>query len=143
VTIPESRAEYFASGAGTPSVTARVVDLNAIERFELVSGIVARAVVGEHCMVNVVEFARGGEAPMHAHGEEQLVLVMEGEVRLELEGESHVLGAGEVAVIPPWSPHSAIGESERAVTIEIFSPPRAALLDLMRAEGRGLATSEG
>ena len=35
-------------------------------------------------MVNLVEFERGGEAPMHAHAEEQLVLVLEGEVRMDI-----------------------------------------------------------
>jgi quercetin dioxygenase-like cupin family protein len=137
-----SRADYFAAGTGAPTTAARVVDLNAIERFELVPGILARAAVGEQCMVNFVEFERGGEAPMHSHAEEQLVLVIEGEVRMELDGNARVLRVGEVAVIPSWSPHSAIGESERAVTVEIFSPPRAALLGLMNDAGRGLTSSD-
>jgi quercetin dioxygenase-like cupin family protein len=138
-----SNAEYFAAGTGTPTAMARVVDLEAVERFELVPGILTRAAVGEDCMVNYVEFERGGEAPKHAHAEEQIVLVLEGEVRMEVDGTERVLRAGQVAVIPSWSPHSAIGESKRAVTVEVFSPPRSALLDLMNDAGQGIAGSGG
>lgn len=133
---------YFvaAEGGGTPVAAARVVDLEATERYDLAAGIRVRAAVGEDCMVNLVEFERGGEAPMHAHAEEQLVLVLEGEVRIEIGGEARVLRPGHVAVIPSWVAHGAVGESERALTVEVFAPPRAALLDLLTAAGVGRAT---
>lgn len=135
---------YFAAaeGGGTPVAAPRVIDLEATERFDLAAGIRVRAAVGEDCMVNLVEFERGGEAPMHAHAEEQLVLVLEGEVRIDVGGEARVLRPGQVAVIPSWVPHGAIGESERALTVEVFAPPRAALLELLDAAGRGLGAPD-
>jgi quercetin dioxygenase-like cupin family protein len=137
------RGYFAAADGGKPVAAPRVVDLDATERYDLAPGIRVRAAVGEDCMMNLVEFERGGEAPMHAHAEEQLVLVMEGEVRMRIDGEARVLRSGHVAVIPSWVPHGAVGESERALTIEVFSPPRAALLELLEAAGRGFASSDG
>ena len=43
----------------------------------------------------------------HHHEQEEVWHVIEGEVLISIDGEERVLGAGEVAVIPPDTPHSA------------------------------------
>jgi quercetin dioxygenase-like cupin family protein len=127
-----SASNYFSPEVGgTPTSPGHYDDLNPKARFPLTEGIMVRAVLGEHCMVNLVELDRGGEAPLHSHAEEQIVLVMEGEVEFDLGGDKRILGPGQAVVVSPWVTHGAIGHSERAVTVEVFGPPRAALLELM------------
>ena len=128
-----SSVEYYSNEAGgTPTKPGYFTSLDAREPFPLTDGVVVRAVLGEYCMVNFVEFALGGAAPAHSHGEEQVVLVLEGEVEFGLGDEVRTLGPREAVVVSPWVMHSALCTSEGgARTIEVFGPPRAALLDLM------------
>jgi len=39
---------------------------------------------------------------------------------------------GDVAVIPPWVPHGAKTHERACREIDVFSPPRATLLNLAR-----------
>ncbi|MCP4549367.1 MAG: cupin domain-containing protein, partial [bacterium] len=59
----------------------------------------------------------------HAHDNEQIVNVMEGELELTVEGQKHLLVPGKVLVLPPNVPHSG-----RAVTdvyvVDTFHPVR-------------------
>ena len=43
----------------------------------------------------------------HHHHEEEVWIVVEGEVAVSIGGEERTLRAGEVAIIPPDTPHSA------------------------------------
>ena len=42
-------------------------------------------VVGEGVMANFVRFAPHTEAPLHAHAEEQITIVLEGELEFEID----------------------------------------------------------
>src|SRR6059036_424018 len=100
---------YFSSEAGgAPTQPGRFLDLESVAPFTLAPGIQGRAAVGERCMVNLVQFERDGEAPVHTHAEEQVVVVIEGEVRFDLDGEVRILRAGQAVIVPPWVPHGAI-----------------------------------
>lgn len=124
---------YFSNEAGgTPTKPGYFTSLDAREPFPLTSGVLVRSILGELCMVNFVEFALGGAAPAHAHAEEQVVLVLEGEVEFGLGDDVKVLGPRDAVVVSPWVVHTALCVSEGgARTIEVFGPPRAALLELM------------
>ena len=65
------------------------------------------ATPGKHGVVALVEFQPGGFAPRHQHPGEEMLYVIEGSVRLEVDGQAaRELGAGEAAIIPPGTPHS-------------------------------------
>lgn len=54
----------------------------------------------------------GDSPPLHVHaGEDEAFYVLEGELRLAVDGDERVLGAGEAAVAPKGSRHSYRVES--------------------------------
>ena len=65
----------------------------------------------------------GAVVPEHAHPQEQVVNMLEGELEFVLDGVPHRLGRGDVLVVPSEVRHSA-----RAITrcrvLDVFSPPR-------------------
>lgn len=66
---------------------------------------------------------QGAGFPEHRHPHEQIAMVVEGRFEMTVAGETRVLDAGTVAVIPPDVPHSG-----RALTpcrlIDVFHPVR-------------------
>lgn len=76
----------------------------------------------------------GAEIPRHAHPHEQVVNVLEGRLELVVGDETHLLGPGEVVVIPGEIPHSARGITECRV-LDVFAPMREDYRVLSDAEG--------
>jgi quercetin dioxygenase-like cupin family protein len=88
--------------------------------------ITRRMISGERMMIAQVLLKKGDDVPKHSHHNEQLTYVVSGKLRLLLgeDGEHEVVvGAGEVLVIPPNLPHSALA-LEDTVDVDVFSPPR-------------------
>jgi mannose-6-phosphate isomerase-like protein (cupin superfamily) len=66
--------------------------------------------------VMVVKFQ--GEFPFHAHAEtDDFFLVLDGEVTLDVGDESHVLGPGELCVVPKGVTHRPRAEREASVLL--------------------------
>lgn len=66
--------------------------------------------------VMVVKFQ--GDFPFHDHPEtDDLFLVLEGEVLLDVEEKTHVLGPGELFVVPRGVRHRPRAESEAKVLL--------------------------
>jgi quercetin dioxygenase-like cupin family protein len=86
-------------------------------------------------MANFVHFDPHTEAPLHAHVEEQITIVLEGELEFEIDGETRVLKPGQVAHMPPFVPHAARTRDQPSVEIDVFCPPRQALLSLLGEPG--------
>src|SRR5258708_1098791 len=52
---------------------------------------------------------RGYATPLHRHRtEEETFLVLEGDLRVEVDGQAHAAGAGAVAFLPPRLPHAIV-----------------------------------
>ena len=112
----------------------RYVDLDDIREVEFVPGLVFRPLLGERGMVNWVRFDPHTEAPRHAHEEEQYTFVIEGEFEFDLDGDVRVMRPGMAAVIPPGVPHGARTRDQGCLEIDVFVPPRKALLEKLRAD---------
>ncbi len=135
---------FSLDGAGRPEAPGRFVDVSAIEAVTFVDGLDFRPVLGEHTMVNFVSFQPRTEAPRHAHREEQIVIVLEGELDFDIDGEERTLRAGGVAVVPPWVPHGARTHEQPCLEVDVFNPPRETLLGHARAQrDRAGATRSG
>lgn len=113
----------------TPHGEGRYVELDEIERVQFVEGLTFRPVLGERTMVNWVHFEPGTEAPRHAHEEEQITFVVEGEFEFDLDGDVRTMRPGMVAVIPPGVPHGARTTDGPCLEIDVFVPPRKVLLE--------------
>jgi quercetin dioxygenase-like cupin family protein len=126
----DSTHQHFSTeGAGTPASAGRFVDVNAIEALELLPGLRFRPVLGENLIINVASYEPHSEAPMHSHVEEQIVIVTEGEFEFTIDGVTRTMRAGDIAVVPPWVPHGARTLDTTCTEIDVFTPPRATLVD--------------
>jgi quercetin dioxygenase-like cupin family protein len=127
--MTSSTHHFSTEGAGTPTASGRFVDLNRIEKLEMLPGLNFQPILSEHAIVNVVSFDPHSEAPMHSHVEEQIVIVVEGEFEFTLDGVTRTMRPGDVAVIPPWVPHGARTLDSSCRELDVFTPPRATLIE--------------
>jgi quercetin dioxygenase-like cupin family protein len=87
-----------------------------------------KLVTGEKAMVAQLGLAKGCVVPLHHHESEQISMVMKGALKFDVGGGEVVVRAGEVLVIPPNIPHSALA-IEDSIAIDVFSPIRQDWLD--------------
>lgn len=130
----DAAAHFSTEALGEPAGPGRYARLDAITPTQFVPGLDFRPVLGHQVMANFVNFEPGTEAPRHVHEEEQLTIVLEGELTFDLDGEVRVMRPGDVAVIPAWVPHAAWTTDGRCYEVDIFAPPRQSLLALAEAQ---------
>jgi quercetin dioxygenase-like cupin family protein len=87
-----------------------------------------KVVAGANVMLAMVDLLPGSEVPEHSHISEQLSYLLSGSLKMWIAGKEIILKAGQVLVIPPNVPHSALAE-EKALTLDVFSPIRQDWLD--------------
>ncbi len=101
----------------------QIRNLAEVAGHELFPGFRAKFVHSANVTVSYWDVKAGAVLPEHAHPHEQISNVLEGEFELVVDGESCVLKADSVAVIPPDAKHSG-----RALTacriIDVFYPVR-------------------
>ncbi|MDF1810498.1 MAG: cupin domain-containing protein [Phycisphaerales bacterium] len=90
--------------------------------------ITRQRIVGDHMMISRVHLESGFCVPTHNHENEQFAVVLSGKIQFDIgptndpSSESVILGPGQVLVVPPNAPHSAIA-LEDTLILDIFSPP--------------------
>ncbi|MGX6446838.1 cupin domain-containing protein [Patulibacter sp. S7RM1-6] len=83
------------------------------------------AVAGAQMGLNRIRWVHPTVLPEHAHPDhEQANVVIQGKIELTIGGETMVLSAGDVAVVPKGTPHSGRSLEGEAVYIEVFAPLR-------------------
>jgi quercetin dioxygenase-like cupin family protein len=117
-------------------VVSAFADLGAIAPQQIWDRIAARSVHGERITMSVVELDPGAVVTEHTHGNEQLGIVLRGEIDFKVGDERRTLGPGGTWCIPADTPHEAIAGREGAVVIDVFSPPRDDFRELVRLERR-------
>ncbi|BBZ13143.1 cupin domain-containing protein [Mycobacterium branderi] len=66
---------------------------------------------------------RGYNSPMHRHNaDEETFLVLDGELRVEVNGEAQAVGAGAVAFLPRRLPHAFVVTSPQARFLTLHTP---------------------
>lgn len=129
--------KYFGPEPAETGTVGGWFDMNAdVISFEMSPGLGFRPVIGQGLAVNMVNFEPNTVAPVHAHSEEQVLLMLEGELEFEVSGEKRVLRPGQGVVIPANTPHGARTYDTSAVEVDIFCPPRQGLLDAIEARHR-------
>jgi quercetin dioxygenase-like cupin family protein len=97
--------------------------LDTLSTRELFPGFTARLVHTPRLTHSFVTATAGSTFPDHRHPHEQIVVVLEGELELVVDGEAHRLTPGTAYVIPPDVPHHG-----RALTacrvLDTFAPAR-------------------
>jgi quercetin dioxygenase-like cupin family protein len=72
-------------------------------------------------------FKPGSVVPEHSHDQEQIGFVYQGELTLTVDGEEHLVGAGDAYLLESNEPHSGENRGdEDVIGIDVFAPPREA-----------------
>ncbi len=90
-------------------------------------GIQRQTIHGERQTLVRYRYAPGSIFPVHSHPEEQITVVLSGEIRFEIGGRAVTLGPGQIATIPGGVPHGAtVLGTEPVESLNAVSPRRAA-----------------
>ncbi|MEM0989719.1 MAG: cupin domain-containing protein [Pseudomonadota bacterium] len=111
-----------------PATTLKT-NLGALPNLVESQGNTLRRFGGESVMMQEAVMQKGTTFEPHQHHNEQLVLVLEGRLRLDVgpEGTLVTLSAGDLYLLPPHTLHG--GEAlEKTRLIDAFSPPRTTVL---------------
>jgi quercetin dioxygenase-like cupin family protein len=96
-------------------------DLLTKDMFE---GVTIGLAWGEKLMFSLVTFEPSGDIPEHSHPHEQAGVCLEGQFELIVEGESRIVRAGELYIIPGNAKHAARAVGNPCKTLDVFAPPR-------------------
>jgi quercetin dioxygenase-like cupin family protein len=92
---------------------------------EICPGITRRTVAHGNTMYQMLAtLAAGSQMPAHSHPQEQIVHILEGKMRLIVEGVPHELSAGESFYLASNVAHGVETLAQTRV-LDTFSPPRA------------------
>jgi quercetin dioxygenase-like cupin family protein len=137
-------ASHFTTEAGGEALhPGRYVNIDELTAAEFLPGLGFRPVLGHNAMLNFVSFEPNTEAPKHVHEEEQIVVVLEGELTFDVDGDVRVMRKGDVAVIPSWVPHGAWTTDGTCLEVDVFAPPRQSLLKLAAAQAEAAGAADG
>lgn len=102
-----------------------MVHLNDIPAREFLPGLFGKMLHGEKSTVGFWEIKKGSIIPEHHHTNEQITCILTGELEMTIGGVTTVFREGNVQVIPPDVPHSAIALTDCRV-IDSWTPVREA-----------------
>jgi len=140
--LGDAPSHFTTEALGERGGTGRYVNVDALEPVEFLPGLGFRPVLGQRVMTNFVNFQPGATAPRHVHEEEQIVIVLEGELTFDLDGDVRTMRRGDVAVVPSWVPHGAWTTDSHCLEIDVFCPPRQSLLKLAQAQAAERGSGE-
>lgn len=129
-----ARAYFSAQQREAPvEVTAQasIVNQNDYPKYEIAQGIVFCPVKGSNLSLNFVTFPPNSGFPSHVHPEEQISIVREGEMEITIGEESRIVRPGDVIIFPPHVPHAGRTFDHMCRLIDIFSPPRQGMDELI------------
>lgn len=99
------------------------IALNSINQVEKIPGYRVRFVHSQNMTLAYWDITAGAPLPEHSHPHEQVANILAGKFELTIAGESRLLDAGSVAIIPGGAVHSG-----RAITdcriLDVFYPVR-------------------
>jgi quercetin dioxygenase-like cupin family protein len=78
---------------------------------------------GENATISQLLLKKGAVVPRHSHMNEQYSWIISGALKFVFDDREVLVGAGDVLVIPPNVPHSAVA-LEDTVDVDIFAPRR-------------------
>ena len=108
--------------------TVRVHRWDEIALEKITEMISQKIVTGEREMLAQIYLKRGALVPMHSHESEQMTYILQGALRVVVDGDEMTVREGEVLHIPSRIPHQAEA-LEDTFELDVFSPIRQDWLD--------------
>jgi unsaturated pyranuronate lyase len=122
---------YFDQAGDASDAPGRWASFDALPALNLVPGLTFQPLTTDSVMVNRVILEPDAVTDMHHHVEQQIAIVIAGELTLTVGGETRVAHAGDCVVIPPHVPHGGHAGPEGCTAIDVFTPPRAGIVQAM------------
>ena len=122
---------YFSGSSAEVNTPATWSKPASLDPLSIGTGITFYPSVGKNLLVNLVRMEPGAHPARHNHDEEQASYVLEGWMEIEVSGEKRRVGPGELVIIPPNAPHEVWTPEVTTTIVDVFAPPRQALLDLL------------
>jgi quercetin dioxygenase-like cupin family protein len=122
---------YFDAAGDASDEPPRFVRFDDLDPLRVLDGLDFRPVATDSVLTNHVTFAPNAPAPMHHHVEQQIAIVLSGELNFTVGSETRAMHAGDCVVIPPHVPHGGAAGPEGCTVIDVFTPPRAAIVALL------------
>jgi quercetin dioxygenase-like cupin family protein len=127
-----SAENYFDRSTGEDGASGgRIVHMDELDSYEIAAGLFFRPLFGENVSLNFVTFPPNSGFPAHAHPEEQVSIVREGEMEFTVGATTRVVRPGDVIVMPPNVPHAGRTRNEACRLIDVFSPARGGIRDVI------------
>ena len=125
---------YFDQAGETSSDPGQWVRVDELPLLVMVPGLEFRPVTTDSVMTNFVRFEPNAPAPMHHHSEQQIAIILGGELTFTVGDETRVMHGGECVVIPPHVPHGGVAGPEGCDALDVFTPPRAGILEALEGQ---------
>jgi quercetin dioxygenase-like cupin family protein len=122
---------YFDQSGEASDEPGRWANFSQLPALHLVPGITFQPITTASVMTNLITFEPHAVADMHHHAEQQIAIVISGELTFTVGDETRVAHAGDCVVIPPHVPHGGHAGPEGCTAIDVFTPPRALIVDAM------------
>src|SRR3954464_14512965 len=122
---------YFDESGEPSDAPGRFVHVDDLDPLNVIEGLEFRPVTTDSVMTNFVTFEPDAPTPMHHHAEQQIAIVLSGELTITVGGETKVMHAGGCVVIPPHVEHGGVAGPQGCTVIDVFTPPRAGIVALM------------
>jgi quercetin dioxygenase-like cupin family protein len=90
---------------------------------ELFPGYRARLVHSDRMTFSYVDVDAGASFTEHDHPHEQVIHLLEGDFEVTVDGETRLMKAGDVAVVPPHARHRGTAIT-RCRILDAFAPAR-------------------
>lgn len=101
--------------AGDGKYGFKIADLDAIEAGTGYSTSRGGVLEGERMQVGLIHKARGTGSRPHSHPNEQFNYVLQGTLKVEMDGQQFLAPAGTVVYVPPDMVHSMVATPEEDV----------------------------
>ncbi len=100
-------------------------DLSNIQAISLVNGITVKTAYSENLSLAYLSLPAFSRIPTHHHENDQIGIVLEGEVEYTIGEETKLCSPGTIVVVPSNEPHSlVVVSSQTAKFVDVFTPPR-------------------
>jgi len=99
------------------------LNLATIPSKEIMPGLHGKLVHSENMSMAFWDVEKGATVPEHAHMNEQIMHVMEGEFEFTLDGDTQIYYPGDIVVIAPHLKHSGVALTPCKL-LDVFSPAR-------------------
>ena len=122
---------YFDLGESGVGSGGSVTPMDDLASYEIAAGLFFRPFFAENISLNFVSFPIESGFPAHVHSEEQISIVREGEMEITIGEETHRVRPGDVIYFPSNVSHSGRSLDQPCRLIDIFSPPRTGIRDVI------------